>query len=60
MGSSAFAELYHQRAKEICDSIHRLDRYSGKLEDLLQESFVAAFQQFAKFEYRNTFAAWVK
>ena len=58
--SSAFTALYNQHAKEIYNSIHRLVSHTGESEDLLQESFVAAFQQIGKFEYRNTFAAWIK
>jgi RNA polymerase sigma factor (sigma-70 family) len=58
--SSAFTALYHRHAKEIYNSIHRLVSHTGESEDLLQESFVAAFQQIGKFEYRNTFAAWIK
>jgi len=57
---SAFTLLYGRHAKEVYNSIHRLVSHTGESEDLLQESFIAAFQQIGKFEYRNTFAAWIK
>jgi RNA polymerase sigma factor (sigma-70 family) len=58
--SQAFTELYHRYAKELYNSIFRIVQHTGEAEDLLQESFVIAFQQINQFEQRSSFGAWIK
>jgi RNA polymerase sigma factor (sigma-70 family) len=58
--SRAFTELYHRYAKELYNSIFRIVQHTGEAEDLLQESFVVAFQQLHQFEQRSSFGAWIK
>lgn len=58
--SSAFTALYHRHAKELYNSIYRIVGHTAEAEDLLQDSFVVAFQQIQQFEYRSHFGAWIK
>lgn len=56
----AFTALYHRHAKATYNSIYRIVGHVGEAEDLLQESFVSAYQQIGKFDNSNLFGAWVK
>lgn len=58
--SRAFTELYHLHARELYNSIYRIVQHTGEAEDLLQDSFVVAFQSIQQFEYRSSFGAWIK
>ena len=57
---SGYTELYHRYAKEIYNTIYRLVNHTAEAEDLLQESFVAAFQAIGSFENTGGFRAWIK
>lgn len=56
----AFTELYQRNAKAVYNSIYRIVGHRGEAEDLLQECFVAVFEQIKKYEYRSHFGAWIK
>lgn len=57
---AAYTELYNQHALAVYNSIVRLVRHTAEAEDILQESFVAAFQGIAGFASTGGFRAWVK
>ncbi|OCX53392.1 hypothetical protein BEL04_03570 [Mucilaginibacter sp. PPCGB 2223] len=57
---TAYTELYHQHATVVYNSIVRLIDHTGEAEDILQDSFVAAFQGIAGFKSTGGFRAWVK
>jgi RNA polymerase sigma factor (sigma-70 family) len=58
--ASAYTLLYNQHAKEVYNTIYRLVNHTGEAEDLLQETFVSAFQAIGRFEHTGGFRAWVK
>jgi RNA polymerase sigma factor (sigma-70 family) len=57
---AAYAALYHEHAGAVYNTIIRLVKHTAEAEDLLQESFVAAFQGMAGFTPSAGFRAWVK
>ncbi|MBO9203517.1 MULTISPECIES: RNA polymerase sigma factor [Niastella] len=57
---AAYTELYNQHALAVYNSIVRLVKHTAEAEDILQESFVAAFQGIADFAPDGAFRAWVK
>jgi RNA polymerase sigma factor (sigma-70 family) len=57
---AAYTGLYNQHAQAVYNSILRLIGHTGEAEDILQESFVAAFQGIAGFAAGGGFGAWVK
>lgn len=58
--SAGYTGLYNLYAKEVYNTIYRLVGHTAEAEDLLQESFVAAFQAIAGFEHTGGFRAWIK
>ncbi len=58
--TSGYTALYHQHSKEVYNSIFRLVGHTAEAEDILQESFVAAFQAIDGFEHTGGFRAWIK
>jgi len=58
--TAAYTELYHLYAKEVYNTIYRLVGHTAEAEDILQDSFVAAFQAIHGFEHTGGFRAWVK
>lgn len=58
--ASAYTELYNLHAKEVYNSIYRLVNHTAEAEDLLQETFVAAFQAIDRYEHTGGFRAWIK
>ena len=57
---SGYTGLYNLYAKEVYNSIYRLVNHTAEAEDILQESFIAAFQAINGFENTGGFRAWVK
>ena len=57
---AAYTGLYNQHAAAVYNSILRLINHTGEAEDILQESFVAAFQGLAGLKESGGFGAWVK
>jgi RNA polymerase sigma factor (sigma-70 family) len=57
---TAYTDLYREHAGAIYNTIVRLVKHTAEAEDILQESFVAAFQQIARVKAASGFRAWVK
>lgn len=57
---AAYTALYDQHAAAVYNTILRLIGHTGEAEDILQETFVAAFSGIADFKNTGGFAAWVK
>lgn len=57
---TAYTELYNEHAVAVYNSIIRLVKHTAEAEDILQESFVAAFQGIARFTPTAGFRAWIK
>jgi RNA polymerase sigma-70 factor (ECF subfamily) len=57
---AGYTGLYNLHSKEVYNTIYRLVNHTAEAEDILQESFVAAFQAIAKFENTGGFRAWIK
>lgn len=57
---AAYTLLYKQHAGAVYNSILRLVNHTAEAEDILQDSFVAAFQKIAEFKETGGFRAWVK
>ncbi|NCI45603.1 RNA polymerase sigma factor [Sediminibacterium soli] len=57
---AGFTGLYNRYAKEVYNSIYRLVGHTAEAEDVLQESFVAAFQAIGGYQHTGGFRAWVK
>lgn len=58
--ASGYTELYNEHSQPVYNTILRLVGHSGEAEDILQESFVAAFQRIDQFTMTGGFRAWVK
>lgn len=57
---AAYTALYNQHAGAIYNTILRLVAHTGEAEDLLQETFVAAFHSIADLKSAGGFAGWIK
>jgi RNA polymerase sigma factor (sigma-70 family) len=57
---AAFSGLYYGHSEAVYDSIIRLVKHTAEAEDIMQESFVAAFRTIANFKQEGGFRAWVK
>ena len=57
---SGYTGLYNRHSKEVYNSIFRIVNHTAEAEDILQESFVAAFQAIDGFENTGGFRAWIK
>jgi RNA polymerase sigma-70 factor (ECF subfamily) len=57
---AAFSGLYNMHAEAVYDSIIRLIKHTAEADDILQESFIAAFRGIASFKPGGGFRAWVK
>ncbi|MEO6610594.1 MAG: RNA polymerase sigma factor [Chitinophagaceae bacterium] len=55
----SYEMLYYQYAKAMFNTSLRIVNNRADAEDVLQESFVAAFQ-LDQFDYSSTFGAWLK
>lgn len=57
---AAYTMLYNEHSTAVYNTILRLIEHTGEAEDILQESFVAAFQGINGFKNTGGFRAWVK
>lgn len=55
-----YEEIYHRYAKEVYNSIYRIVQHTGEAEDLLQETFLDAFEDLDYFFSRPQPSAWLK
>ncbi len=58
--TAGYTGLYNQHAAAVYNTILRLVEHTGEAEDILQESFVAAFKSIEGFKNTGGFRAWVK
>jgi RNA polymerase sigma factor (sigma-70 family) len=58
--SSAYTAMYRIHAKELYNTIYRIVQHSAEAEDVLQDTFVAAFNGIEQFQQKSSFAAWIK
>lgn len=56
----SYETLYRQYAKAMFNTSLRIVNNMSDAEDVLQESFAAAFHYLDKFDYSSTFGAWLK
>jgi RNA polymerase sigma factor (sigma-70 family) len=57
---AAYTVLYNQHSRAVYNAILRLVAHTGEAEDILQETFVAAFGQIKDLKYTSGFGGWVK
>lgn len=57
---AAYTGLYNQHAAAVYSSILRLVEHTAEAEDILQESFVAAFEGINGLKNTSGFRSWVK
>ena len=57
---AAYNGLYEQHSAVVYNTILRLVEHTGEAEDILQESFIIAFQKINDFKNTGGFRAWVK
>jgi RNA polymerase sigma-70 factor (ECF subfamily) len=55
-----YEEIYQRYAKEVYNSIYRIVQHTGEAEDILQETFVDAFEDLNHFFSHPQPAAWLK
>jgi RNA polymerase sigma factor (sigma-70 family) len=55
-----YTGLYNSHSKQVYNTIYRLLNHSGEAEDVLQETFVAAFQSIHQFNHTGAFRSWIK
>jgi RNA polymerase sigma factor (sigma-70 family) len=58
--ATGYTALYNLHAKEVYNTIYRIVHHTAEAEDLLQETFVAAFQAIGGYEHTGGFRAWIK
>jgi RNA polymerase sigma-70 factor (ECF subfamily) len=58
--NAAFKQLYDRYARAMLNASMRIVNDSGQAEDILQDSFIKAFQNLSKFEAEPAFASWLK
>lgn len=56
----AYTRLYNHHSRMVYNTILRLVDHTGEAEDILQESFVAAFEQIDRLQNTGGFGAWIK
>jgi len=58
--SLGYKELYTRYAKAMYNTCLRMLNNVVEAEDVLQESFIEAFKNLERFEYRTSFGGWLK
>lgn len=58
--SLAYKELYQRYSKAMFNTCLRFLGNAAEAEDVLQESFMEAFKNLSRFEYRTSFGGWLK
>ncbi len=57
---TGFTELYRRYARSVYNSIHRIVSHTGEAEDLLQETFFAAFTDLNRLQEVANIEAWIR
>jgi RNA polymerase sigma factor (sigma-70 family) len=55
-----YEEIYQRYAKEVYNAIYRILQHTGEAEDILQETFVDAFENLDRLFSQPQPAAWLK
>ena len=55
-----YKELYGRYSKAMYNTCLRMLNNIAEAEDVLQESFIEAFKNLERFEYRTSFGGWLK
>jgi RNA polymerase sigma factor (sigma-70 family) len=58
--SKAYAELYDRYCKAMFSTCYRIVNHFAEAEDVLQDSFMDAFNNLKTFSYESTFGGWLK
>ncbi len=58
--TNSYRLLYNRYSQAMYNTSLRIVNSTADAEDILQESFIDAFQQLTRFERRSTFGAWLK
>lgn len=58
--TAGYKELYERYSKAMFNTCCRLLDNTAEAEDVLQESFIEAFKNLHRFEYRTSFGGWLK
>lgn len=58
--ASSYKKLYEHYAKAMYNTSLRIVNNAAEAEDVLQESFIDAFNNLNSFENRSSFGAWLK
>ena len=58
--SRSCRQLYERYAKAMYNTCLRMLNNVAEAEDVLQESFIEAFKNLERFEYRTSFGGWLK
>lgn len=58
--SLSYKQLYERYAKAMYNTCLRMLNNVAEAEDVLQESFIEAFKNLERFEYRTSFGGWLK
>lgn len=58
--SLAYKELYQRYSRAMFNTCLRFLDNTAEAEDVLQESFIEAFKNLGRFEYRTSFGGWLK
>ncbi|MCH5598066.1 RNA polymerase sigma factor [Niabella ginsengisoli] len=56
----AYHQVYHRYAKGMLNSSMRVLNNLADAEDIVQESFIDAFNSLEKFTYRSSFEGWLR
>ncbi len=56
----SYGELYSKYSKAMYNTSLRIVNHTADAEDVLQESFLDAFEALESFAYKSTFGAWLK
>lgn len=57
---AGYTGLYHAHSKQVYNTIYRLLNHTGEAEDVMQETFVAAFGSIHQFKNEGAFRSWIK
>jgi RNA polymerase sigma factor (sigma-70 family) len=56
----AYSELYQRYCKAMFSTCYRIVNHFAEAEDVLQDSFMDAFNNLKTFRYESTFGGWLK
>jgi RNA polymerase sigma factor (sigma-70 family) len=58
--TKAYSELYQRYCKAMYSTCYRIVNHVAEAEDVLQDSFMDAFNNLKTFTYESTFGGWLK